>query len=135
MFPKVFLFYHGIGRFIASKHSCVSTWFRLTDITLKIPCSSASHTASLEVIGTVGNTKLYCSSPDAIETVASPTLYCIFQGCSCLRTCRQSKGVVSRQRPRLPGKHCINFRKLLQIVFKDSRDVTGGWSELLISYV
>ena len=36
--------------------------------------------ASLEVIGSLGSTKLYCSSMDAIETLASPTFYCIFQG-------------------------------------------------------
>ena len=38
------------------------------------------HTAALEVIGFWGNTKLYCSSMDAIETVASPTFFCSFQG-------------------------------------------------------
>ena len=32
------------------------------------------------MIGLLGNTNLYCSSMDAIETVASPTFYCTFQG-------------------------------------------------------
>ena len=35
---------------------------------------------TLEVIGLLGRTKVYCSSMDAIETVANPTFFCKFQG-------------------------------------------------------
>lgn len=36
--------------------------------------------AIIDAISQLGNTNLYCSSMDVIETIASPSLYCKIQG-------------------------------------------------------
>ena len=43
---------------------------------------SLTCTASLEAIGLLGNTNLYCSSLDVAGTVSSPTFFCSLQGWS-----------------------------------------------------
>ena len=61
----------------------------MTDISLNIFPVTVSHAVTLEDIGLLGNTKLYCSSMDAIETVASPTFFCKFQGWSMFHSLKE----------------------------------------------
>ena len=38
------------------------------------------NTATIDIVSQLGNTNLYCSSMNAMETLTSPALYCLIQG-------------------------------------------------------
>ena len=79
--PTVFLLYYSIGFFLFSKilqHNLVQTYVYINNSDI-----SYTYIATLDALSQLGNTNLYCSSKDVIETVASPTLYCKIQGQSC----------------------------------------------------
>ena len=77
--PTIFLLDFGIGQLIFGELT--------TNDMLKYKVNQFSscpflHTVTLETIGLMERTILYCSSMDAIETVASPTFFCKIQGWS-----------------------------------------------------
>ena len=57
------------------------TWNITISLRLKhFPTSSFIHAAIIELTGLSGSTNLYCSSMNVIETVATPMIFCTFQG-------------------------------------------------------
>ena len=79
-FPTVFLLHYGIGQFIFRESYKVLVHAKTPPISISI-CFFL-YIETLELIGNLGRTKLYCSSMDATETVASPTFFCKIQGWS-----------------------------------------------------